>query len=262
MNILEKIIVQKIIEVEERKAKIPETALTEYAFYGRKCLSLCDSLLQQHSSGIIAEFKRKSPSKGFIHEHANAAKITGAYTHAGAAGLSVLTDEIFFGGHTNDLLQARVNNIPVLRKDFIIDTYQITEAKAMGADVILLIAACLSADEVNALAVFAHTLGMEVLLEIHEEYELGHICKSVDIVGINNRNLKTFAVDVNLSLQLGKMIPGDKIKIAESGIDTVQTVQLFKEAGFKGFLMGEVFMKEKDPGKTLQDFIKKINKSI
>jgi indole-3-glycerol phosphate synthase len=152
-------------------------------------------------------------------------------------------------------LAARHNNIPLLRKDFMIDEYQIVEAKAMGADVILLIAACLSATQVQQLAGFAHTLGLEILLELHEEEELGHVCNEVDMVGINNRNLKTFEVDIDRSLKLAEQIPADKIKVAESGISDVATIQLFKAAGFQGFLIGENFMKTADPGKAFRDFI-------
>ncbi len=260
MNILDKIIERKIVEVAERKDAVTEAALRAFPFFSRKCLSLSSSLQQPGSTGIIAEFKRKSPSRGFIHEHADAAATADAYTKAGAAGLSILTDEYFFGGSTKDLLQARVNNVPILRKDFIVDTYQVTEAKAMGADVILLIAACLNKAQVQSLSQFAHQLGMEVLLEIHDENELGHICSGIDMAGINNRNLKTFAKDVNLSLRLGKLLPPGVLKIAESGIDSAETIQQFRDAGFSGFLMGQVFMQEQDPGKALQKFIENLKK--
>jgi indole-3-glycerol phosphate synthase len=257
MNILDKIVEQKKIEVAERKKIISVGKLSDQAFYDRSCLSLCDRLKNSHT-GIIAEFKRKSPSKGFINQFADAAEITTGYTKFGAAALSVLTDEMFFGGSTNDLVAARKNDIPILRKDFIIDEYQITEAKAMGADVVLLIAACLTKLQVQDLSAFAQETGMEVLLEIHDETELGHICDTVNIVGINNRNLKTFSVDVNLSLQLGSMIPQNIIKIAESGIDDPQTVKRFKNAGFEGFLIGEAFMKSTDPIAAFEQFAIKI----
>ena len=151
-----------------------------------------------------------------------------------------------------------VTQLPILRKDFIIDEIQVLEAKAYGADVILLIAAILSPKRVEELAIEAKKYGLEVLLELHEENELDHICNEIDMVGINNRNLKTFEVDINRSIKLSKQLPADKIKIAESGIDDVDTIKIFKEAGFKGFLMGEKFMKEKDPGEAFKEFVQKL----
>jgi indole-3-glycerol phosphate synthase len=186
--------------------------------------------------------------------------VTEAYTKFGASGLSVLTDHEFFGGSTEDLVSARRNDIPILRKEFIIDKYQVLAAKAMGADVILLIAACLSPAEVKFLTAYAKELKMEVLLELHEESELDHICDSIELVGINNRNLKTFKVDINHSLRLAEKIPPGKIKIAESGISSVDTIRLFKDAGYKGFLMGENFMKEPDPGRAFEQFVAKLHK--
>ena len=261
MNILEKIITHKKEEVEIRKMMVSEKELGQTIFFNRPCISLKQNLLKDNVTGIIAEFKRKSPSKGFINEHADVVSVTNAYTALGASGLSVLTDNEFFGGSTEDLVLARENNIPILRKDFIIDPYQILAAKAMGADVILLIAACLSAGEVQRLAAFAKETGMEVLLELHDEEELGHICDSVDLVGINNRNLKTFKVDIQQSIKLGDRVPADKIKIAESGIDSIKTINMFKDAGFKGFLIGEKFMKEPDPGQAFRIFVESLNGS-
>lgn len=259
MNILNKIIEHKRGEVAQRKLRSPETMLRDREYFERKCFSLAESLCAPKSSGIIAEFKRKSPSKGFINESADAGKVTTDYTNAGAAGLSILTDEMFFGGTENDLKAGRENHIPILRKDFIIDTYQITEAKAMGADVILLIAACLTVSKISTLAKYAVSLGLEVLLELHHPGELDHICDETVLVGINNRNLKDFKVDINASLEMRKLIPADKIKIAESGITDPAMVNRFRDAGFKGFLIGENFMKENDPGSSLQNFIKQIN---
>ncbi len=259
MNILDKIIEHKKTEVAERKLAVPVAMLQESKFFSRDTLSLKDFLLDESRTGIIAEFKRKSPSKGIINGNADVTDVTTAYTKNGACCLSVLTDEHFFGGSAADLLKARVNEIPILRKDFMIDEYQITEAKAMGADVILLIAACLTVQQVKQLAVFAKTLGLSVLLELHAEEELEHICYETDIVGINNRNLKTFEVDIDRSLEMAKKIPANKIKIAESGIGAVSTINLFKENGFKGFLMGENFMKEADPGKAFAKFVRELN---
>jgi indole-3-glycerol phosphate synthase len=171
----------------------------------------------------------------------------------------VLTDEQFFGGSTADLIKARIYNIPILRKDFIVDEYQIEEAKAMGADVILLIAACLTTEEVKRLAAYAKQLGLEVLLELHDEEELQHICEETEIVGINNRNLKTFEVDIERSLRMAKQIPDTKIKVAESGISSVENIHLFKANGFRGFLIGENFMKEENPGKAFAAFVQQLN---
>lgn len=255
MNILETITDHKKKEVVRRKATVPETTLKASKYFDRTCFSLAESLCKHGSSGIIAEFKRKSPSKGFINEHADAAQVTRGYTAAGAAGVSVLTDEFYFGGSTADLLAARENNIPILRKDFIVDPYQITEAKAMGADVILLIAACLTPAEVKSLAAYAASLGLETLLELHEPAEINHICDETLLVGINNRNLKTFSVDIDASLQMSKLIPENKIKIAESGISNMEMIKAFKHAGFKGFLAGEIFMKEIDPALALKNFL-------
>ncbi len=254
INILDEIIAHKKEEISLRKSMVSEQELTESAYFQRTCLSLSKSLLAANATGIIAEFKRRSPSKGFINEHADVLAITSAYKAHGASGLSVLTDHQFFGGSTADLVSARENDIPILRKDFVIDPYQVMASKAMGADVILLIAACLSPAEVISLSSVAKGLGLEVLLEIHDESELNHICDHVDMVGINNRNLRTFEVDINQSLKLAEQIPPAKIKIAESGITSADTVKLFKDAGFRGFLIGEHFMKTADPGESFRIF--------
>lgn len=258
MNILDKIIEHKKIEVAAAKEKVTVETLQQCDFYTRQTFSLKQFLLDASKTGIIAEFKRKSPSKGVINDTADVVEVTGAYTAHGASCLSVLTDECFFGGSAADLQKARVHAIPVLRKDFIIDEYQIVEARAMGADVILLIAACLSPERVKELAVFANSLQLEVLLEIHSEEELEHICDATEIVGINNRDLKTFTVDINRSIELGKKIPANKIKIAESGINNIDTISTFKNAGFKGFLIGENFMREPDPTIAFAAFVQQL----
>lgn len=225
-------------------------------------LSLKQFLLDENRTGIIAEFKRRSPSKGSINEQADVVEVTTAYTNNGASALSVLTDEMFFGGSTNDLLKARVNEIPILRKDFMIDEYQIEEARAMGADVILLIAACLTPAEVQRLAAYAKELGLEVLLELHAEEELEHICEETEIVGINNRDLKTFKVDIERSLRMAQQIPDDKIKVAESGISSVENIVLFKQNGFKGFLIGENFMKAPNPAIAFAEFVQQLKQNV
>jgi indole-3-glycerol phosphate synthase len=262
MNILETIIAEKEIEVSRQKALVPVAVLEQSEFYNRITFSLKEFLLDETKTGIIAEFKRKSPSKGIINDRSDVAEVTKAYTINGASCLSVLTDEIFFGGTAVDLKKARVNDIPILRKDFIIDEYQIVEARAMGADVILLIAACLSPQRVLELAVFAKGLQLEVLLEIHNEDELQHICDATEIVGINNRDLKTFTVDINRSIELGKKIPAGKLKIAESGINNTDTICTFKNAGFHGFLIGENFMKEADPTIAFAEFVKQLKAKV
>lgn len=256
MNILNKIIDHKKLQLANPVVTILQ--LKQSPFYNRETLSLKQSLLNENKTGIIAEFKKKSPSKGIINNAADVETITRAYAEHGASGISVLTDEFFFGGLNKDLIIARTNNIPILRKDFIIDEYQVTETKAIGTDVILLIAACLTPLRVKELAAFAKTLQLEVLLEIHNEEELAHICDDIDLVGVNNRDLKTFVVDTNKSIELGKKIPADKIKIAESGINDMQTIDTLKKAGFKGFLMGEYFMKHPDPGNAFADFTKNL----
>ncbi|MFT3827323.1 MAG: indole-3-glycerol phosphate synthase TrpC [Chitinophagaceae bacterium] len=258
MNILDTIIEHKKKEVAERKAAVSISELEKKPAFVRPVLSLKQFLLDDSKTGIIAEFKRKSPSKGVINGQADVVAVTTAYTAGGASGLSVLTDEHFFGGSTQDLEQARVNQVPILRKDFMIDEYQIVEARAMGADVILLIAACLDVATVKRLAAFAKSLQLEVLLELHDEEELGHICDDTVLVGINNRNLKTFSVDIDRSLRMAEKIPAGKVKIAESGISAVENIQLFKQNGFRGFLVGENFMKATDPGKAFQQFAQQL----
>jgi len=258
MNILDKIIEHKRAEVARRQEETSIDQLKQRPLFGRKTLSLKASLKDPAKTGIIAEFKRKSPSKGVINDQAQVTDLTTAYTKAGASCLSVLTDEHFFGGSDEDLKQARANEIPILRKEFIIDEYQIIEARSIGADVILLIAACLTPEEVKYLATVAKGLGLEVLLEIHSEEELKHICDETEIVGVNNRDLKTFTVDIQRSIDLSKRIPKDKILVAESGISNTETIRQMKAAGFTGFLIGENFMKEKNPGAAFDEFVRQL----
>jgi len=258
MNILQQIVAYKKEELKAKKKLVTAESLVDSKYFLQSCLSLKKNLLKKNASGIIAEFKRKSPSKGFINEHADVVQVTSDYKKYGASGLSVLTDSFFFGGSENDILRASENNIPVLNKEFIIDPYQVFATKAIGADVILLIAAVLTKEEVKRFARSAKELGLEILLEIHDKSELGHICNDIDMVGINNRNLRTFKVDINHSVYLSKLIPGDKIKIAESGIESADTVKMLREEGFKGFLIGEKFMKESNPGLACNNFIKQL----
>jgi len=259
MNILEEIIAYKRTEVARQKTLMPLVQLEKFGFFSEPALSLKASLLNKNKTGIIAEFKRQSPSKGIINSEADVFEVTAAYTANGASGLSVLTDAKFFGGSADDLIKSRINSLPILRKDFIIDEYQVVEAKSLGADVILLIAACLTPTEVKQLAGKAKELGLEVLLEIHAEVELDHICDEVDIVGVNNRDLKTFTVDLEQSARLVEKIGGGKLKIAESGIHQPEDILYLGQNGFDGFLIGERFMKEPDPGKAFEDFVEKLS---
>ncbi len=254
-DILAEIVAYKRSEVRSKRFEVSIDQLQHSEFFARKCLSLKHSLLDANKTGIIAEFKRKSPSKGVINDQVTVETITAAYTQHGASGISVLTDEKYFGGINEDLEKSRQNNIPILRKDFIVDEYQLIEAKSIGADVILLIAACLSPIEVRTLASKAKVLGLEVLLEVHNELELEHICDEVDLVGVNNRNLKIFEVNIQTSLDLINKIPKNKIAISESGISDVETILTLKAAGFKGFLIGENFMKQPDPTIAFADFV-------
>ena len=260
MNILETIIAKKKQEVAEKKNSRNISELENGPFFKNKVLDFKEYLLREDKTGIIAEFKRMSPSKGIINNSVSVKEVTTAYTNCGASALSVLTDEEFFGGSLNDLVEATTNDIPLLRKDFIIDEYQLIESKAYGAGIILLIAASLTKKEVKALAVSAKSIGLNVLLEVHNEEELEHICDEIDVVGINNRDLKTFTVDINRSIELGKQIPAGTVKISESGLDDVSTIRLLQRHGFKGFLMGEKFMKEKDPGDAFKNFVDQLNK--
>jgi len=260
MNILDTIIAKKKIEVAERKRNTGIHELENGPFFKNKTLSFRDYLLREDKTGIIAEFKRKSPSKGVINNTSTVTEVTTAYAKYGASGISVLTDEEFFGGSLNDLLEATINEVPLLRKDFIIDEYQLMESKAFGAEVILLIAACLTKDEVKTFAAFAKNIGLNVLLEIHNEQELEHICNDIDVVGVNNRDLKTFSVDINRSIKLSTQIPADKLKISESGIDNIASIKLLRHHGFSGFLIGERFMKEKNPGLAFENFAEEFKK--
>lgn len=259
MTILDEINANKRLEVEAQKQKVSIKELKTYPLYSKPCLSLKEHLLSSDKSGIIAEHKRQSPSKGIINGSVNLKEVVTGYEKAGASAVSVLTDSKYFGGTLNDLKEATsLLSIPILRKDFIIDEYQIHEAKAYGASIILLIAASLSKDEVDQFAKLAHKLGMEVLFEIHNEEELKKISEHVDVVGVNNRNLKTFTVDINQSVELFDKIPDRFIKISESGISDPKTVSNLKVQGFQGFLMGENFMKEENPGKACLQFTLKM----
>lgn len=247
MNILDQIVLEKRIEVAERKRLHPESELKQKYFFQKPCLNFHEFLMDKNRTGIIAEFKRKSPSKGVINSASSISEVSAGYAACGASAISVLTDQKFFGGTLDDLLIARKEAIPILRKDFIIDAYQLIESKAYGADVVLLIAACLSKEAVHLLASKARNLGLNILLEIHDESELGHICDEVDAIGINNRDLKTFDVDIKKSIELANKIEMDKLKISESGISDAKFIKELKLGGFNGFLIGGHFMSHPDP---------------
>jgi indole-3-glycerol phosphate synthase len=258
-DILAKILASKAIEVAARKMEFPISYLENSPAYGRKCLSMKQSLLDSNS-GIIAEFKRKSPSLGWIHKDADVGIVTAGYSQAGASGISILTDLEYFGGTPMDLMYARPQiKCPVLRKDFVIDEYQLYEAKAMGADVVLLIAAALSVRQTISLAHKAHELGLEVLLEVHNAEEIGHANDYVDMLGVNNRNLKTFEQNIQTSFHLAQLIPDSFVMVSESGISKTETVNELRKVGYKGFLMGENFMKEENPADALRQFICSLN---
>jgi len=260
MTILDKINNNKRTEIAEAKSKVSLEQMKESPYFKRKIISLKAALLTEGSSGVIAEYKTKSPSKGVISDSTEASEVTESYVRAGASGLSVLTDNYFFGGSFDDLAKARWANpnTPILRKDFILDPYQVYEARAHGADVILLIAESLSNSLLLELAQTAKEIGMEVLVEVHSAEELEKLNPLVDLVGINNRNLKTFEVDIQTSVRLGVLIPEQYVKISESGISDPESISQLKGVGFKGFLVGETFMKTDNPGKACAEFIKKL----
>lgn len=256
-NILDKIIANKKIEVEAQKARISisqlEKNITNTPVHSFR------AALTNSPTGIIAEFKRRSPSRDWIFKDAKVEDVIPLYSQNGASAISVLTDMDFFGGNLSDLKKAReLTNTPLLRKDFMIDEYQLYQAKVAEASAILLIASALTIEETKRLAVKAKELGLDVLLEIHNEQELDHINGKVDVVGVNNRNLGTFVTDIQISFDLADKIPNEFIKISESGISQSQTVKDLQTVGYKGFLMGENFMKTSNPGKALEEFIKQL----
>ncbi|MFK8266767.1 indole-3-glycerol phosphate synthase TrpC [Capnocytophaga cynodegmi] len=255
MNILDKIIQHKKEEVSISKKRISIQGLKNSEFYERESFSLKQSIQQR--TGIIAEFKRKSPSKGIINNVSSVQNVCLAYEKFGASGVSILTDKNFFGGNSEDILQVRKSiKLPILRKDFMIDEYQFYEAKAMGADVVLLIASCLSVSQTQEFTYIAKELNLEVLLEIHNEDELKHINQNIDIVGINNRNLKDFKVDLQHSVILKNSLPKDKLSVAESGIYSEEDFKFLRNKGFDAFLMGEYFMRNQSPEKAFENFVK------
>jgi len=259
MNILDKIVTQKQKEVAERKELYPTLLLEKSTFFNSKTVSLSHYIKREDKSGIIAEFKRKSPSKPDINLFANVEEVSIAYMQGGASALSILTDSTFFGGKSEDLTAARKYNFcPILRKDFIIDEYQVIEARSIGADAILLIAEILTTEQVKQLSSLAHSLGMEVLLEIHRESQLEKYDNNIKLIGVNNRDLDTFKTDVNFSKQLIDKLPQNVTKVSESGIHDAHVVKELRACGYDGFLIGERFMVNAHPGEACKSFIQEI----
>ena len=257
MNILDKIIADKRTEVSIKKGLIPIMQLEKSVLFERETFSLARAL-QNSKTGIIAEHKRRSPSKAVINQSLNIQDVAQGYEEAGVCGMSVLTNGKYFGGSLDDLLIARAScTLPLLRKEFIIDEYQILEAKAHGADAILLIAAVLTKQEIKQFSECAKKLELDVLLEVHNQIEIQKsIMPSLDMLGVNNRNLKTFEVSLETSIELSELIPDDFVKVSESGISSVAAITALKPYGYKGFLIGENFMKTENAGKSAAQFIK------
>lgn len=259
MNILDEIIGEKKKEVAERKSLYPVALLEKSIYFKTPSVSFKKYLTRPDKLGIVAEFKRKSPSKGAINLYADVEKVSIGYMQAGASALSVLTDETFFGGKLADLTEARnFNFCPILRKDFIIDEYQLIEAKSAGADVVLLIAECLTLKEITSLAATAKNLGLEVLMEIHSSEQLEKLHDNIDVLGVNNRDLTIFKTDIQTSVNLAQQIPAGQIKISESGIHTPEAIMTLLDAGYDGFLIGERFMKTASPGKACAELIDQV----
>lgn len=262
MNILDQIIEHKQKEVADRKSLYPVKLLEQSIYFSTQPVSMKRYIQRDDLTGIIAEFKRKSPSKGIINAHASVERTAIGYMQAGASALSVLTDKQFFGGANEDLTVARkFNYCPIIRKDFTIDEYQIIEAKSIGADAILLIAAVLEPAVSKQLTSFAHALGLEVLLEVHDEDELKkNLDVGADLIGVNNRNLKTFEVSIETSKRLAALIPDSVVKVSESGISDPRTIVELREYGYQGFLMGESFMKHSRPDLAAMEFMEELRR--
>lgn len=264
MNILDQIIEHKRKEVAERKSLYPVKLLEQSIYFATKSVSMTKYIQREDKTGIIAEFKRKSPSKGIINAHASVERTSIGYMQAGASALSVLTDKQFFGGNNEDLMIARKFNFcPIIRKDFTIDEYQIIEAKSIGADAILLIAAVLDPKQSKEFTTLAHSFGLEVLLEVHDEDELEQNLEiGANMIGVNNRNLKTFEVSTDISKRLAPLIPKGVVKVSESGISSPETILELKKFGYEGFLMGENFMKNSRPEIAAREFMESLRQLV
>lgn len=263
MNILDQIIEHKRKEVAQQKALYPAKLLEQSVHFESPTVSFSDYIADPLRSGIIAEFKRKSPSRGPINPYVSVEETTIGYMQAGASALSILTDQKFFNGKNADLTEARqFNYCPILRKDFTIDEYQIIEAKSIGADAILLIAEVLKKDEVKSLSKMANSLNLEVLLEMHSAEQLDKINDNISVIGINNRDLTTFQTSIEISKRIGPLLPEQIVRISESGISNPQAIIELKQAGYQGFLIGEYFMNHAQPHKACKDFIKSLKQQL
>ncbi|MBJ6109571.1 indole-3-glycerol phosphate synthase TrpC [Hymenobacter sp. BT523] len=260
-TILQTIVAHKRKEVATRRELVPVKLLETSLYFASKPLSLRHYLLRENGSGLIAEFKRKSPSKGWINQYAPVERTTLGYMQAGAAALSVLTDAAFFGGKNEDLAVARrFNFCPILRKDFVVDEYQVLEAKSIGADAVLLIAAVLTPAEIATLGTLARSLGLEVLLEVHDAGELARSANAdaVDLIGVNNRNLHDFSLSLDTSLELASAIPDSFVKVSESGISNAAAIAQLRGAGYRGFLLGEAFMRHARPERACAALVQEL----
>jgi indole-3-glycerol phosphate synthase len=260
-TILDTIVAYKRIEVAARRELVPTKLLETSLYFNAQPLSLRQYLTRANSSGLIAEFKRKSPSKGWINQYAPVERTTLGYMQAGAAALSILTDTEFFGGKNEDLTTARrFNFCPIVRKDFVVDEYQILEAKSIGADAVLLIAAVLTPQEIDTLGRLARSLGLEVLLEVHDAEELARSANAdaVNLIGVNNRNLHDFSLSLDTSMALAEAIPQEFVKVSESGISTAAAIGQLREVGYRGFLLGEAFMRHARPERACATLVQEI----
>ncbi len=259
-HILDTIMATKAVEVAQAKECTPLRELERaVAAVDAPCRSLRASLLS-HKGGVISEFKRRSPSKDWIKRNAEVAQIIPAYEQAGAAALSILTDTTYFGGSLADVEQARaLTSLPILRKEFVLDEYQLFQARAVGADACLLIAAAIGAKRCHELAREAHNIGLEVILEIHAEDELEAYSDHVDVIGVNNRDLRVFRTDTAQSERLFPLLPAEALPISESGLLQAETARRLQQIGYKGFLVGEAFMKAERPGEALKEYLSQLS---
>lgn len=264
MSILEKIIEHKRKEIASRKELYPVKLLEKSIYFDTPVVSLRKYLRREDKVGIIAEIKRRSPSAGDINPYIDVESLSIGYMQAGASALSVLTDKEYFGGSSEDLRTARKYNFcPILRKDFVVDEYQLVEAKSIGADAVLLIAAVLQPDELKQLAQTAGALGLEVLMEVHSGNELDtHYDESVHLVGVNNRNLADFTVSLETSIELASRIPAGTVKVSESGIGSPESIMQLKDAGYDGFLIGTHFMRHAVPQDACAELVNGVNKLL
>ena len=259
MNVLEKIIAYKKEELAVRKLMVEQSELNDSAYFNRSCLSLKDALHRHNKPAVIAGFKRKSPAKGFINQKASVEQVVNAYEAHGACAVFVYTDNHFFGGNTEDIVLARSVNLPLIREDFIIDPYQVYASKAMGADAIVLIAACHTPSSLQELAGLAKSLGLETILEIHHADEAAYICSETDVVCINNRDTSNFAIDLQKASALSGIVNDNLLTVAGSGISDPQTMLENANSGFNGFMISEAFMRNADPGESFRIFMKELD---